>query len=397
MKKLLLIFASLFFAEQTFANDSAISGTSGTPGNLKAKALAGEHKTVRMVSEQIEMRVGHDDYVTDARFVFHNSGPATTVRMGFPEGAGGDSDFEQIKKKTSFKEFETWVDGKRIKATRMISSVQNEEFDFDAFWVKSVRFARNQTRNVRVRYRSELGSTSDSSQYVFYDFTGGNWKGKVDESTLKLTFTVPGTYKIFPDNDAADKPFRRETNDEIFFRWRNWQAQEAFGLRYLRTLSGAMVWAEAEKDLAESGELSPDSKYMTVRGKRKFDPWVAQSLVQPSVILKDGRAFIQLRDLHNEMREDWERKNKRNAPKDIGMYSNGGLIMSPTYIKGAPLIVVTVGKKSASVGGRKLEFPAEPFVAGGMLYVPLVSIVEALGGKAKANAKTMRYWYEIPV
>src|SRR5690606_38790314 len=176
--------STLFASTRACANDSAISGTSGTPGNLKATQLAGEHKTIRMVREQIVMTLGRSEYVTDAHFVFRNDGPATTVKMGFPEGAGGDSDFANLKKKTSFKEFKAWVDGREIKAMRMIADANEDDFTLDALWVKTVPFQRGQTRNVRVRYRSPLGTSTDGD-FVFYDFTGGNWKGKVDESTLR--------------------------------------------------------------------------------------------------------------------------------------------------------------------------------------------------------------------
>lgn len=398
MKKLLLVFAALFVATHAFANDSAISGTSGTPGSLKATVLAGEHKSIRMVREQIDMRIGQNDYVTDARFVFHNSGPTTTVRMGFPEGAGGDSDFAEIKKTTSFKEFETWVDGKRIKATRLISSAQPDDFDFDAYWVKSVRFARGQTRHVRVRYRSELGSTSDQSNYFFYDFTGGNWKGKVDESILRVTFTVPGTYKLFPNRDIKDEPFRSDRNNEILFRWRNWQAQEGFGLRFLQTLPNELIHAYEPKYLNERDDLYPGMKTLTMKGNAAFDPWKVQAAYKPPVLLRDGRAFIQFRALSENMRNSWEQKNKgRKIQYGVGMHASNGLFIAPYYGHGTQVIAVALGSKIADVGTRKVELPVEPFVASGVLYVPLAAMVEALDGNAQVNSKTMRYRFEVPV
>jgi len=395
MKKLLLVFASLLFAAQSFANDSAVSGTSGTPGNLKATVLAGEHKTIRMVREQIEMKVGRDDYVTDANFIFHNDGAATTVRMGFPEGAGGDSDFEEIKKKTSFKEFETWIDGRKIKATRMLSGYEPEMFEFDAYWVKSVRFARNQTRRVRVRYRSELGSVSDQSQYMFYNFTGGNWKGKVDETTLRLIFTVPGTYGLYPNNELKSKPIRREKNGEISLRWKNWQAQEGFTFRFVRTLPNAMNWAYEQKYLNERDELVAGMKPFVVKGSSKFDPWKVQAADKPIVLLRDGRAFIQFRKFSEDMRESWVQKNKnRKLQYGAGMHAKNGQFVAPFYGKENQSITVAPGSKTARIGAREIQLPAAPFLASGVLYVPIVAMIEGAGGKVKVNAKTMRYWYE---
>ena len=400
MKKLLLAFAPLFLAThfstgQVFANDSAISGTSGTPGNLKASVLAGEHKTIRMVREQIEMRVGTNDYVTDAHFVFHNSGAATTVRMGFPEGAGGDSDFAEIKKKTSFKEFETWVDGRRIKATRLLSKAQEEIFEFDAYWVKSVRFARGQTRHVRVRYRSELGSTSDQSQYMFYDFTGGNWKGKVDESTLRIVFTVPGTYGIYSNDELKSKPIRREKNNEISLRWKNWQAQEGYAFRFVRTLPGAMNWAYEPKYLNERDELVAGMKPFVVQGAAKFDAWKVQAAYKPPVVLRDGRAFIQFRKFSEDMRDSWVQRNKsRKLQYGAGIHIENDSYIAPYYGRKNQSISVAPGSKTARIGARQILLPSAPFVASGVLYVPMVPMIEGVGAKVKVNAKTMRYWYE---
>jgi hypothetical protein len=395
MKTIFVVFALLFSTSATFANDSAISGTSGSPGALKANLLAGEHSSVRMVREHIEMQIGRDDYITDAHFIFYNDGPATTVRMGFPEGAGGDSDFEEVKKKTAFKEFTTWVDGKRIRATRMASGKQ-ETFSFDAYWVKSVRFARKQRRHIRVRYRSELGFVADRSSYVFYDFTGGNWKGKVAQSTLRLAFTFPGTYQLFPIEDVVPMPHRRDSNNEIFLQWRNWQAQSGFALRFQRTLPNTLIHAYEPKYLNQRDDLYAKTKTLVVKGTEHFNPWQAKAAAKPDALLRNGYAFIQFRVLHDHMRMNWEQKNKRTLGSEIGMYAHKGRFAAPIYDKANQNIYLEEGSKKLEIDERQFELPVAPFVSNGVLYVPMGSTVKALGGSAKVNTRTMRYWFHIP-
>lgn len=398
MKKILLVCASLFFAGQTFANDSAISGVSGTPGNLKATQLAGEHKNIRMVREHIEMQIGRDDYVTEARFVFHNDGPATSVKMGFPEGAGGDSDFENLKKKTAFKEFKTWVDGREIKATRMMAGANEEDFTLDAFWVKMVRFARGQTRNVRVRYRSPLGHSTNGN-FVSYDFTGGNWKGNVARSDLRIIFSAPGTYGIGNDiNNLTTQPSFARAGNRLSFTWKNWQAQQDFAFFFAKTLPGALTRMPDIKDVDKAAAPSSDTFLLTVRGGGRFNPWKADADSPPSALMRDGRAFIQFRHLSDDMRSAWSRRNGSRAPQDgAGMRVSEGRFVAPHYGKGNQVISLRPGRRTVEIGPRSVELPASPFIAGGVLYVPLAAMIEAIGGKVKVNTKTMRYWYDFSV
>lgn len=400
-KLLTLFFATLFateFLSPLLANDSAISGVSGTPGNLKAVQLTGEHKSVRMVREQIEVKIGRVDYVTEARFVFRNDGLATTVRMGFPESSAGDTDVAELRKQSAFREFRTWVDGTEVQATRYIAGDNLDDFTFDAFWVKAVSFKRGQTRNVRVRYRSPLGVSTDGD-FVSYDFTGGNWKGTVDQSTLRLIYSAPGTYRLFPLSSELGKYSRRDSGNSVLLTWRNWQAQAGFSLRYLRTLPNGLMRASEEKDLGEVWDTYADLKTLTVHGAGEFDPWQSETNWPPSAVLRDGRTFIQFRQLSEIMREKWEQSENggRSASPGAGLQKIDDMVLAPYYGQGSKVIAVYVGRKTAVVGGRTIALPEAPFVAGGALYVPLVSLVEALGGTAKVNLSARRFWFDVPV
>jgi|GEM_PF-1593236 len=373
------------------ANDSAISGVSGTPGNLKAVQLTGEHKSVRMVREEIVMTIGRSDYLTEAHFVFRNDGPVTTVRMGFPESSGGDADFDQLKKKTPFKEFKTWVDGREIKAQRLVAESNPDDFQFEAFWVKSVPFKRGQTRDVRVRYRSPLGGSTDGD-FVAYSFTGGNWKGKVDESVLRLKFTVPGTYRLFPIGDDMGKYSRTERGNEIIYRWKNWQAEADFSLRYLRTLPGTLMRAWTVAELNEVNNDRPQLQQKTVRGNGVFDVWKAEANWPPSALLRDGRAYIQFRHLSDAIRDDWENLNwGRKVVYGPALKVEGKRASAPLYRVPNTRIMVEEGSRTAQVSGHSVALPAAPFRAGGVLYVPVAPLMQAMGGKALVNTKTHRF------
>lgn len=385
---------TLLFGTCVQANDSAISGVSGTPGNLKAVQLTGEHKSVRMVREEIVMTIGRNDYVTDAHFVFRNDGPATTVRMGFPESSGGDSNFEELKTKTPFREFETWVDGRKVVAWRMIAESNPDDFEFEAFWVKSVPFKRGQTRNVRVRYRSPLG-TSTADSFVAYSFTGGNWKGKVDESVLLLKFQIPGTYLLLPVDDRLGNYTRTNKRNAIEFRWRNWQAQADFSFRYLRTLPGTLMRAWTVEELGQDSSTYPQVETKVIRGSGKFDPWQADVAWPPSVLLRDGRAYIQFRHLADALIADWEELNRgRKIVYGPGVQVQGKRASAPTYRVPNGRIVVEEGSRTAQVAARSIALPAAPFRAGGVLYVPLAPLMEAMGGKALVNTKTHRFFLD---
>jgi hypothetical protein len=214
MRSWFLLLALAAFGFAAHANDSNSSGIGGTWRMLK-----GEHRQIQMVREHV--RIG--SYKTTADFVFRNHGPATTVTMGFPETGGGDS-----SPHLSFRSFASWVDGRRVKTRR--KPLPHSESQWGALWIKRVRFGRNATRRVRVQYVSNNGG-GDSSGYIWvaYQFTGGNWRGKVKESILDVELS-PGTY-LFPDLHKLPLLWRRD--NRFRFRWRNWQAQQDFQFTYM--------------------------------------------------------------------------------------------------------------------------------------------------------------------
>ena len=199
---------------KTRANDTSISGVGGS-----VVALRTEHSSVQMVRETVRLDLYKGYYETTADFVFKNHGSTRTVRMGFPESGSGEG------KPGTIKNFWTSVDGERVKAQR-IRTEHSEEY-YTAYWVKSVPFDKNGERHVRVHFRTEYGSGIGGT-LASYDFTGGNWRGKVRESVLiitphrgapLLTFVqteIPGHRKLLARQDASK--LRR-------YVWRMWEAE----------------------------------------------------------------------------------------------------------------------------------------------------------------------------
>jgi len=250
---------------------------------------------------------------------------------------------------------------------------------------------------VRVRYRSELGSSTDGS-FVFYDFTGGNWKGKVDLSSLKIIFNFPGTYRVWSQReDENPKPRLTRGAGKLEYSWRNWQAQNGFVSRFKRTLPAELWPVSEEKELTTEVDLSDQTFLLTAGDGSKLVASRAIADWPPAGVLREGRAFIQFRDLIEQMRENWERKQGHAIAPGVGMRERNGAFIAPFYGHGKEVVRVQPDVKTMEVGGQKIMLPSAPFVAGGVLYVPLDAMAKALGGTSKVNTKTKRFWFDVPV
>lgn len=231
MKRLLFL-GLILLASSVRADDSAVTGASG-----HVHRLGGEHTSVRMVSETVDIRVrDFASYTTDATFVFHNDGAATTVKMGFPEWGHDEGGGNIDKKRSSFYEFATWADGRRLNARRQWNNKD------EAFWVKEVPFRAGQTRRVRVRFRSPFGDSSGmpGSRWIQYGFTGGNWKGKLDRARLTLHLDREGTYLLKGSIEKSKPVFARNGSD-FSWTWTNWGAEDYFSVSLDATLRNWMV------------------------------------------------------------------------------------------------------------------------------------------------------------
>ena len=226
--KLFLIFVVLLFSQFVYCNDAGIIAVGGRWVHLKT-----EHVSIQMVKEWININVYKDYYDVDVTFIFENKGDSTTVFMGFPESGYGDMNSAEVVKNSAFMSFSTSVDGVPFTAKREFVNEENFSGDsYLAYWIKQVDFAKNQERKVNVKYRSPVGSGVSnyyrgSDNFIEYNFTGGNWFGKVEESNLTVKFDMP--VKIRKNESSKIK----KKNDEYVYNQKNWEAEEYFKITYL--------------------------------------------------------------------------------------------------------------------------------------------------------------------
>lgn len=229
-KKYLIIGATIaIFTLPVYANDRGIEGIGGTFHLIKK-----EHHSVTMVSEKIFMDIYPTYYDVKVEFIFQNDSKLpVTVKMGFPENAYGDIAYEQLKKKSGFLKFKTSVNGKSIQVSKR-EVINSGEGSVSAHWIKEVKFKAMEKLKVQAEYRSKMGIMALPGIYTEYEFTGGNWKGKVKESNLVATLHLPNNYSIYYDYDSTSKDIVKKGN-KIYFNRKNWEAEYPFTITFKRT------------------------------------------------------------------------------------------------------------------------------------------------------------------
>ncbi|MGC4043983.1 MAG: stalk domain-containing protein [Armatimonas sp.] len=358
-------------------NDSGISGVGGSLSLIK-----GEHTSVRMVRETITMVLESSDYVVTVDFVFRNEGPAATVLMGFPESGAGD--VSANPKNSAMKSFASWVDGALAKTKWVPVKSSPDEGEYKAHWVKEVRFGAGQTRKIRVRYRSDYGGAASPGlrNFVRYEFTGANWKGKVDESVLNITFRRPGNFvttgRIYPAGGEEGAVAFTQTGATLSRTWKNWEAQAGFIMAFgtaPATWRATITTGNTEnvEDRVPGAVMPPPDKTrtITVSGSVKKDYY---DWCPPIFTATGGIPMIALKNL------GWlaETKLTPEEPKE-----------KATIAFGTHSATVTLGQKAATIDGKAVMLAAAPRLLRqsvgefDVMYVPLLPFAEALGLKVE--------------
>jgi hypothetical protein len=384
MKTIIFLFALLLGTLPALANDMSIIGVGGS-----LRPLHGQHPQVRMVREKIDIEVGQNNYHVRVNFVFRNMGKATSVKMGFPEsGGGGDMPAKTEKDKSTFLTFSSNVDGKKVPVKRVLLNRGDE--DFDAVWIKTVKFAAGQSRQVQVDYTAPIGGAAGVGleQLVGYDFTGGNWAGDVDSSVLNIHFQQPGDYLMSADLGEKKVAFKSISNG-ISFSWRHWQAQGSFLLRFFQT---APQWMLDTRSPELASQIN-DFKAVKIPGApalkdRRFD-WF------PPAFYDEGVAYISLTSFQDDLQHLFPE-------------------MHPSLVWNAQTraAALKVGKKNFLFQPNKSSFKMNnseiPLQApatlirwhsddnGSKLYVPFAPLVMALGGTYHVNRAAHRYRFDLP-
>jgi hypothetical protein len=364
MKNIQFLLVTVFcLTASANANDSAFSGVSGTP-----KPIKGEHRSISMQSEKIVIVANDKTYDTTVDFIFRNDGPATTVQMGFPESSYGDV---KPARKSAFLRFSTWVDGEPVPAKRVITTLG--EGTTEAYWLKTVRFGRKQTRQVRVSYASPMGGNTSwgTHRALNYAFTGQNWKGKVERSDLEIHVNKPGLWIGLPlwGYKPLEMNLKIGPEGAIFRKtWRNWQAQGEFTFGLTSTVPFWM-W---DKSLLQNmiGDPKLFEAVKTFRVGTVPDE-LPQGVQAPPAFTRNGTAYISLSHFKRRMSDfadDLEKYRKGRPRVDLKWDAKSGV-------------------STLSLGNQSFNFvpsigsPAPILLRGkyeNTLYVPLVPLAEKL-------------------
>jgi len=198
----------LFALTSVWADDGAMEGVGGSLRPMQ------EHPSIHMLSERVIIDLSPGNVEVDCSFTFKNDGPATMVRMGFPESGGG-TDVDP-KHPNGFSHFETWIDGVRVQAR--IEGLEGQDQSWERWRVKKVRFAKGQKRLIRVRYGGGIGGTSDGTCYFEYRLdTGASWKGKIGK--VDLTIRLKG-FQRYWHVGMSPSGYQRKGN-LITWHWEN--------------------------------------------------------------------------------------------------------------------------------------------------------------------------------
>jgi hypothetical protein len=185
------LIAVTFFLILPFTAEADDGGISfgGSPHLLKS------HKSVSMLREVVKIDI-HDKLISvDCLFVFHNQGPACTVRMGFPDhGEGAQEPYQGDPVPTgpqlhaTFKSYKSYVDGKLV-PTKVVPTD-----DRSLYWhTKTVMFKANSDCTIRDLYTLPPGKqvTDENGMYnqTYYVLqTGSSWHGPIKMAEIDVKF-----------------------------------------------------------------------------------------------------------------------------------------------------------------------------------------------------------------
>jgi hypothetical protein len=188
------------------ADDGGIS-FGGTPYLLKG------HPSVSMQDEVVNIDIHKDIIKVDCKFLFHNSGPECTVRMGFPDqGLGAEEPYQgedvpmSARVKATFLTYDSYVDGKKV-PTKLVPTD-----DRGLYWhAKTVTFKAKSNCIIRDTYTLKPGAqvTAENGMYqqTYYILhTGASWHGPIGKAKITLNFAPDAQaspIKLQPVSKAA--------------------------------------------------------------------------------------------------------------------------------------------------------------------------------------------------
>jgi hypothetical protein len=310
-----------------WSDDAAITGVGGTIRPMKS------HPSVVLRSQVVRVKINRYNADVDCTFVLHNTGKATSVLIGFPEGGSGTDVGPSTK---GFKYFRSYVDGKRVKVR-----VYDQEGDYGYYsrwYVKRVYFQAGQTRVIRNLYGMSLGL--DSIGHAFFEYelsTGASWKGKIGRADIIV--------QLIGLEDATDwrispKGYRRVKN-QIIWRFRNFEPKKDI---FILCFACYRLYLNNDYELISFDE--------TIR--------------QRGVFLLEVHRLRAIRDIQIS----WN-----HSAKSVTIMN----------VEGNRRVVLRVGSRWALANGQRILLPVTPSLhrkwERWTVKVPVRAVVNALGGQ----------------
>ena len=387
--------------------DDGGGGMAGEGGRMRL--LDGEHASVGMVRERVRIDLYSGYYEVQARFIFHNDGPAVTVTMAFPEGGSGDGEgaenYRTYRERSGFRHFSSTVDGKPVRVKRTVKVVEDSRYS--ALWVKKVSFARGQTREVGVRYRAEpgfAGSIDTYSRRLFgYNFTGGNWKGKQQRGELTVISHIPGVLMLDVSVPDAKRLVRRQAQRNcVTFVWKDWQAEGDFGAEYTTTVTGGLNLAPLP-NLKRSRENEPATwihdPLLVPHDYTLVNPGMPKTVDSlPALRRRGGDYYVNARALAGYLSAlAGQAGRERQVALSWDEPTATAILQA-----GRTTFRFRPNRREMHVNGRAVPLSTAPFIsiseqnAAGSLYVPLPSVLHALNGTMTVDAKQRTVTLTVP-
>lgn len=355
----------------------------GAGGTLQP--LPGQGRQMRLVRERVQAYIYARRIETTLSFELRNEGPARAVAVAFPEGEDESNRFQS---------FAMTLDGRRVKARRVVSPRARDETG-PTRWLTRVPFRRGQSRVVRVRLRSGTENLLHSGSFE-YGFDSGGWRGDVEESTVSVTFRAPGTYlcgaylSLSSTGDPEDEAVSvRRSGSSLLFERRKWQPRGDFTLSFDPTF--APGWLDYDG-------IGPRQHSVTVPGSPVGVQGVGFWL--PIALVRNGTAYVSLDELDNRINPHpyYEARSKALQWKEGSR--------SATLRAGKHALSFRAGRKSMRADGKAVALPGAPFIESGAghdsggysyFYVPLVPVLRVLGGTASVDARAHRITFRGPL
>lgn len=157
-----------------------------------AAAPKSPHKTIRLDSQEVVIRLKPSYYSVDAVFHLHNTGETATEWTGFPEwwATSMDARFVPV-----FSEFRAWVNGRETKFTEEIDRPGVEErmearcsglaehAEEIRWFVYQVTFAGHADTMIRIAFDARYGGRPCREARYMYG-TGSLWKGRIGSAVF---------------------------------------------------------------------------------------------------------------------------------------------------------------------------------------------------------------------